>query len=133
MENRLYGYLSGIAKKSNVSILSINGTSDHIHLLIKLNASKPVSVLIKELKSYSTGWMKKQGIFNFAWQEGYGAFSCSITHLKQLINYIENQKEHHKVKSFEDEIEKLNSLWKTQWKVDKLEDSNDSVLEDDSI
>jgi putative transposase len=104
-----------------------------IHLLIKLNATTPLSVLIKELKSYSTGWMKKQGFSNFAWQEGYGAFSCSITHLKQLINYIENQKEHHKVKSFEDEIEKLNRLWKTQWKVDNIEESDGDMPEGPSV
>ncbi len=101
MEKRLYGYLSGIAKKRNIPILSINGTNDHIHILIKLNASTPISILIKELKSYSTGWLKKQGVLNFEWQEGYGAFSCSITHLKKLVKYIENQKEHHKVESFE--------------------------------
>ena len=59
----------------------------------------------------------------FTQQEGYGAFSCSITHIKPLIKYIENQKEHHKVISFEDEIEKLNKLWKTKWKIDSFDDS----------
>jgi putative transposase len=132
IENRLYGYLSGIAKKSNIIVLAINGTSDHLHLLIKLNATTSVGKLIQELKSYSSGWMKKQGIMAFTWQEGYGAFSCSITHIKPLIKYIENQKEHHKVISFEDEIEKLNKLWKTKWKIDNFEESESSEESENS-
>jgi REP element-mobilizing transposase RayT len=115
MEQRLYGYLTGIAKQRSVLVLKINGVSDHVHLLLKMHASVPLSVLVKELKSYSSGWMKKEGVRDFGWQNGYGAFSCSITHIPQLIKYIENQKEHHKVHSFEQEIETINKYWNIQW------------------
>jgi REP element-mobilizing transposase RayT len=95
--------------------------ADHLHIMLKLHASVAVSVLLKELKSYSTGWMKKQGFKDFGWQEGYGAFSCSVTHLEALTKYIENQKENHKARSFDQEIEILNRLWGVNWVVDQHE------------
>lgn len=111
LENRLHGYITGIAKEKKVPILKINGMQDHIHILLKLHASVAISELLKELKSYSTAWMKKQGIKDFTWQEGYGAFSCSITHIDALTKYIENQKEHHQTHTFADEIANLNRIW----------------------
>ncbi len=121
MEDRLYTYLGGIARKRNVPILRINGTADHLHILLKMHASIAISILLKELKSYSTSWMKKEGMVDFAWQEGYGAFSCSITHLDALIKYIDNQKEHHKSKTFDQEIQILNKHWGIKWLVDQSE------------
>ena len=115
LETRLHDYFGGIAKKQNVPILKVNGTDDHIHMLIRLHPSVALSIMVKELKSYSTGWIKKERFKEFSWQEGYGAFSCSQTHLDALIKYIDNQKEHHKIYSFKDEIEKLNNMWGTTW------------------
>ena len=96
----------------------INGTDNHIHLLLKLHPSTDVSTLVKETKAYSTGWLKKEGFASFGWQEGYGAFSHSKTELPVLAAYIRNQKEHHKVRSFESEIEGLNRKWEVDWVVD---------------
>ncbi len=96
LENRLYACLGVISKENKCPILKINGTHDHLHLLVKLHSTVAISVLIKELKSHSSGWLKKQGVDDFSWQEGYGAFSCSVTHLDPLKKYIDNQKEHHK-------------------------------------
>lgn len=121
MENRLYGYLGGIARKRNVPILKINGTNDHIHILLKMHACVELSVLLKELKSYSSGWMKKQGYQDFGWQEGYGAFSCSVNHVETLSKYIDNQKEHHKTHLFTQEIDAINEKWGIQWIVDVVE------------
>jgi putative transposase len=121
MESRLYGYFGGIARERQVPILNINGTSDHLHMLLKLHPTVPVSVLMKELKSYSSSWLKKQGRKDFAWQEGYGAFSCSITHLGAVTKYIENQKEHHKTRTFSDEIEALRKRFGIKWTVDPIE------------
>jgi len=121
IENRLYGYIGGIARQQQVAILKINGTKDHLHILLKLHASVTVSTLLKELKSYSTGWMKKLGFADFGWQEGYGAFSCSISHLDALMQYIENQKAHHETQSFAQEIESLNKRWGVKWMHDIIE------------
>jgi REP element-mobilizing transposase RayT len=122
MEDRLYGYFGGVAKNHKTPILLVNGMPNHVHLLLKLHPSVALSTLIKELKAYSSGWMKDQGVKDFNWQEGYGAFSCSVTHLDPLIKYIQNQKEHHKTRSLEEEIAVLNKAWGVQW----MADSNDN-------
>jgi putative transposase len=119
MEERLYAYLGGIAKTRKTPILKINGTCDHLHMLVKLHPDIAYSQLIKEMKSYSTGWMKKENYSKFRWQEGYGAFSCSISHIEPLIKYIENQKIHHKTQKFEDELSILNRKWGTSWTVEE--------------
>jgi len=118
LESRLYSYFGGIARKRQVLILKVNGMSDHIHMMLKLHASVALSLLMKELKSYSMSWMKTQGVKNFSWQEGYGAFSCSVTHVEALSKYIENQKEHHRTDTFDQEIGILNKLWGIKWMVD---------------
>lgn len=59
IEKRLYSYLVGIAKNGKTPIITINGWYDHLHILLKLHADVSLCVLIKELKSYSTSWMKK--------------------------------------------------------------------------
>jgi putative transposase len=117
-EKRLYGYINGIAIKKQSPILNINGIEDHIHLLIKLHPSVPLSTMVKELKSYSSGWMKKEGDPNFKWQEGYGGFSYGKSQLPALMKYIENQKNHHKVKTFDDELALIKLKWGVSWHTD---------------
>ncbi|MBA3721849.1 MAG: IS200/IS605 family transposase [Parachlamydiaceae bacterium] len=125
LENRLYGYIQGIAKQHKSPIIQINGVQDHIHILLKLHPSTVLSVLIKEIKAYSTSWIKKQDINEFSWQEGYGAFSTSINHIEGLIKYIQNQKNHHKTKSFKEEIQFLNKIWGVEWMQDEFETEDD--------
>ena len=115
MEGRLYAYLRGIANKRHTTVVRINGVSDHIHMLINLHPDASLSVLVKELKSYSTGWLKKEGYSSFSWQVGYGAFSCSKILLDRLINYIDCQKEHHKKTSFAGELQWLNAHLASKW------------------
>ena len=115
IEGRLHSYLAGIAMNRNVPILKVNGTDDHLHMLLKLHPAVALSTMMKELKAYSTSWIKKEGFNQFGWQEGYGAFSCSKSHLEKLTKYIEIQKEHHRYKSFNNEIEELNKKWGTSW------------------
>lgn len=111
----MHSYIIGIAKNGKTPIIKINGWFDHLHILLKLHPDVSLSVLIKELKAYSTSWMKKQGYGNFSWQLGYGAYSCSISHVDPVITYIDNQKVHHKTFSFEDELKSLNEKWGTTW------------------
>jgi REP element-mobilizing transposase RayT len=118
MENRLYGYLGGIARKRESPILKINGMADHLHILLKLHPSVSLSTLVKELKSYSTGWMKKEAVADFGWQVGYGGFSCSPNRLSGINKYIDNQKEHHKTLSFKDEIEIMRQRFGIKWVLD---------------
>jgi REP element-mobilizing transposase RayT len=88
IEARLHSYIIGISKERKVFILKINGTQDHVHILLKLHPSIALATLIKEYKAYSSGWMKKCGYSQFAWQEGYGGFSCSKSMLEPVIRYI---------------------------------------------
>jgi REP element-mobilizing transposase RayT len=115
IENRLYGYLNGIASKRKTPILIANATNDHLHMLIKLHPDTALSILLKELKSYSSGWLKKLGYAEFKWQEGYGGYSCSKSHVEALYEYIKNQKEHHKRTSFDEELNQINAKWGTSW------------------
>ena len=115
IESRLYEYLGGIARKRECVLLRINGMDDHVHMLLKLHADTPISTLLKELKSYSSGWVKKQGNREFSWQIGYAGYSCSITHVDPLIKYIDNQKQHHQTRTFDEELAILNKMWGTSW------------------
>jgi len=118
IEKRLYAYIGGIANKRKCIILSINGTEDHLHMLVNLHQDAPISTLLKEMKSYSTGWMKKQNYSQFSWQQGYGGFSYSKSQLQTVSRYIEKQKEHHKKYTFDDELKKLKNLWGVDWQTD---------------
>ena len=118
IEKRLYSYMAGIARKRQVPFLNINGAEDHVHILLKLHPLIALSSMMKELKSYSTGWCKKEYCNQFSWQEGYGAFSCSKSHLEPLTRYIDNQKEHHRCNTFAHEVDCLNRQWGTFWMKD---------------
>jgi putative transposase len=104
-EEELYKYITGIVSNKGQKMLAINGTSDHIHILIGMKPACCLSDLVREVKKSSNEFVneKKFSKFRFQWQEGYGAFSYSHSALDNVIKYINNQKEHHKRKSFKEE------------------------------
>ena len=104
-EEELYKYITGIAKNHRHKLLCINGTEDHIHILIGLNPEQSISVLVQEIKKSSSKWINDRHLClgRFEWQREYGAFTYSKSHVKQVIKYIENQKSHHRKISFLDE------------------------------
>ena len=108
-EDQLYKYIWGIVKNKNCRLYRINGMPDHIHLFVDLHPSVSLSNFVKDIKIASNGWIKQSGLFpDFEeWQSGYGAFTYSEKDKDALINYIKNQKEHHKHESFEDEYKNL--------------------------
>lgn len=101
----LYKYMTGIVQNQKHKLLSINGMPDHIHILVGLHPSQSISELLQDIKGCSSKWINEKGFIKgkFEWQEGYGAFSYSKSHLKNVIRYIENQEEHHTKKSFREE------------------------------
>ena len=105
----LYKYIAGIVKNSNCKLYVLNGVEDHIHFLSDLHPSVSLSDYLKKIKVASSLWMKETGKFpEFeGWQDGYGAFTYSIREKETLINYIKNQKEHHKKETFFDEYKRL--------------------------
>lgn len=101
----LYRYIWGILEKQNCHLYRINGVEDHIHILTHLHPSVALAELVKDIKVASSGFIKQENIFPLftGWQEGYGGFTYSISAKDNLIEYIKNQKEHHKKVSFRDE------------------------------
>lgn len=104
-EEELFKYIAGIISAKGQKLMAINGVEDHIHILIGMKPSCRLSDLVKEIKFSSGGFIndKKLSKKPFRWQEGYGAFSYSQSAVKNVINYINNQKEHHRQTTFEKE------------------------------
>lgn len=110
-EEELYKYITGIITNKGQKLIAINGMPDHLHLFIGMKPSCCLSDLIREIKKSSNEFIKEKQFtkFKFQWQEGYGAFSYSISHIDRVVKYILNQKEHHKKQTFKQEyIESLN-------------------------
>ncbi len=106
---RAHAYLVGICKNQDSPSLRVGGVEDHVHILCRLAKTLDVSALIRELKRDSSKWIKAENprLADFQWQEGYGAFSVSPSHVEALIEYIANQVEHHRQESFQDEFRRL--------------------------
>ena len=104
-----YKYIWGILKNKKCHLYRINGTEDHIHIVTHLHPTTALAYLIKDIKIASSEYIKSENIFpNFnGWQDGYGAFTYSISAKDNLIEYVKNQKEHHRKVSFRDEYKEL--------------------------
>lgn len=109
LKTELLKYINKIIQNNESKPICLNAHVDHIHLLVGLNPSIPISDLIRDIKSSSSKWINENRKLNckFSWQSGYGCFSVSKSSLQTVIKYIETQEEHHKVKSFEDEYLEL--------------------------
>jgi putative transposase len=106
--DRLFAYLGGIITGLNGVPEGIGGVSDHVHLLVGLKATHCLSDVLRELKKRSSTWIHEQiGLSSFAWQEGYAAFTVGATSRDAVLNYIANQQEHHRTKSFREELIEL--------------------------
>jgi REP element-mobilizing transposase RayT len=108
-KNELYKYISGIVLAQKHKLIIINGTSDHVHILIGYRPHQSLSDLVQDIKGSSSKWIsdKKLTAIKFNWQKGYAAFSYSQSHLTKVINYIKNQEQHHKKKTFIDEYKEF--------------------------
>lgn len=105
LRERLWPYLGGIARENDLKALAVGGTDDHVHILVSLPARVSVSKAIQLIKGGSSKWIHDTfaGHRDFAWQEGYGAFSIGISGAEETIHYIDAQEEHHRAKTFEEE------------------------------
>jgi REP element-mobilizing transposase RayT len=104
-EERLHEYMGGIVLKLDGISQGIGGIEDHVHLLIGLKPTHRISDVMRELKKSSSQWIHQTiGQDKFAWQDGYSIFSVSATARDQVKKYIKNQREHHRVKSFREEL-----------------------------
>jgi putative transposase len=106
LRERLWPYLGGIAKQNQMKAIAIGGVADHVHVLLSLPATLSVAKAMQLLKGNSSKWIRETfpKMRSFAWQEGYGAFSISISGVEATVAYIRNQAEHHRKRSFREEF-----------------------------
>lgn len=104
-EERLYQYITGIVQNKGHKMLAIHGMPDHIHFFIGQNPDSCLSDLIREVKKASNEFINQEKFTprRFYWQNGYGAFSHSYSQIDTVVNYILNQKQHHKKRTFREE------------------------------
>jgi len=101
---RLHAYIGGILRNVNAVPEIVGGVEDHVHILAGLHATERLADIMRELKSISSRWVREEmKLPQFAWQEGYGAFSVSSSQRETVRRYIEGQEEHHRTRSFKEE------------------------------
>ena len=109
LRKRLYPYLAALINNDFGFAREIGGTRDHVHIFAELNTGVSVADFVRAIKSISSGWVhrnvRKQR--DFAWQEGYGAFSVSASAVPRVKDYIRDQQAHHRARTFEEEFKAL--------------------------
>ena len=96
LKPRLWSYMGGIARENGFRALAVGGMAEHAHLLLSLKPAIPVATAIKIVKAGSSGWMSDRLRADFKWQEGYAAFTVSLSLLDSVKRYIANQEQHHR-------------------------------------
>ena len=109
LESDLWPYIGGIARANRMKALAIGGTADHIHALLSLPSMMSFAKAVQLIKGGSSKWIHETfpKYKKFEWQEGYGAFSVSASQSRKTVAYIQNQKEHHRRKTFQEEFRAL--------------------------
>ncbi len=104
-KDELHKYISGIITNKGQKSIIVNGVSDHVHIFVGLKPAMAISDLVRDIKNNSSNFINAKNFIKgrFMWQEGYGAFSYAHSQIEQVYNYILNQEEHHKKKSFKEE------------------------------
>jgi REP element-mobilizing transposase RayT len=102
--NRLHEYLGGLIRAADGIPEAIGGTADHVHLLVGLRATHSLASFVQDIKQSSSRCLHETvSVKNFAWQPGYGVFTVSVSNRAAVKEYIANQTEHHRTKTFQEE------------------------------
>lgn len=106
---KLHAYIAGTCRNLGSQAYRVGGTDNHVHIACSLPRTLSTSKLLEEIKKTSSVWIKKEepACAKFSWQAGYGAFSLGQSQLESLIAYIDNQQEHHRKRTFKEEMIKL--------------------------
>ena len=99
----LFAYLGGIVREMRGTAFIVNGTADHIHMLIRIRPVHAAAEIARVVKTNSSRWVREKWKMQFAWQTGYGAFSVSESNVPTVTRYIAGQEEHHKKRTFQEE------------------------------
>ena len=117
IRTRLIPNMGGIAKQNGLKLIKGGGTLDHLHILISLIPAIAIAKAVQYLKGGSSYWIHRTFpiLKNFEWQKVYGAFSVSIKQIDQIVSYIENQEEHHRIKTYKEEFIELLKIHKVNF------------------
>lgn len=108
LQGDLWAYIGGIAKRLDLTLYQVGGAHDHAHVFFGLPASVTLSSVVQKMKSNSSAWLRQQnGMARFEWQEGYGAFSVSVSQTDATMAYIRGQREHHARRDFDGELREI--------------------------
>jgi REP element-mobilizing transposase RayT len=109
LEPRLWAYIGGIARENGMKAVAIGGMEDHLHALLSLPATMSIAKAVQLIKGGSSKWVHEEfpGLKDFGWQDGYGAFSVSRSQFDKTAEYINDQKAHHRKRSFQEEFIEL--------------------------
>ncbi len=106
---QLFHHFIEYCKLNNIYIDSLGIQPEHVHVLINLRSDQKVDDVVKLIKGESSHWINEENLIRpkFGWQRGYGAFSVSMSHLDAVRTYIRNQDEHHRKRSFMEEVQAI--------------------------
>jgi REP element-mobilizing transposase RayT len=109
IEDRIWSYIGGVARKHKMTALQVGGIDDHIHTLVMAPPTLSPSQIAQYLKGDSSKWIHEEfpKLRGFEWQDGYGAFTVSKSQIAEVIKYIQNQRKHHRKKTFQEEYLEL--------------------------
>ncbi len=109
IRERLWPYLAGIARENDVRCVAVGGVEDHVHMLIGIPSALSIAKTMQLLKGNSSKWIHETfpTMRDFQWQGGYGAFSIGVSGVEATTHYILAQEEHHKGKTFENELQTM--------------------------
>jgi putative transposase len=108
-KERLHKYIAGIVQNQGHKLIAINTIPNHAHIFIGMKPDQALSDLVRDMKKDSTNFINNEIRLpgKFGWQEGFGAFSCSHSQIDTVVKYIQNQEEHHRIKTFHEEYENM--------------------------
>ncbi|MCE9544940.1 MAG: IS200/IS605 family transposase [Planctomycetia bacterium] len=106
LRERLWPYLGGIARKNRMKALVVGGVEDHVHLLLSTPSTLDIAKAVQLVKGASSTWIHEEfpEYQHVYWREGYGAFSIGVSQVDDTVRYIEQQEEHHRQATFQDEF-----------------------------
>ena len=117
IEERVWSYIGGIARKHNTTAIQVGGVDNHIHALISSPPSISPSQVAQWIKGGSSHWIHNefQTLNKFAWQDGFGVFAVCKSHADKVVEYIKNQRKHHEKQTFEEEYIELLTLHEIEY------------------
>lgn len=116
-KTELYKYINGIISKNDHIVYSINGMTDHIHILVSMNPKQSPSELMHDVKRSSSLWINENKLVvgKFSWQEGFGVFSYGKSQIDIIVKYIEQQEKHHSKRTFTEEYVEFLKLFEIDY------------------